>query len=65
MTTMANTSVATASTLSKEATLMLLSASPAPLCGLVDSSICQQSTGHKTLNNSERLWFAGHIVSAT
>ena len=58
-TTMANTSVATANTLSKEATLILLSAS-SPVSGLVDSLIHLQSRGHNRLNDTVVLWFAGH-----
>jgi hypothetical protein len=60
--TMANTSVATANTLSKEATLILLSAS-SPGSGLVDSLIPLQSRGHNRLSDTGRLWFAGHTSS--
>jgi hypothetical protein len=60
--TMANTSVATANTLSKEATLILLSAS-SPGSGLVDSLIPPQSRGHNRLSDTGRLWFAGHTSS--
>jgi hypothetical protein len=62
-TTMANTSVATANTLSKEATLILLSAS-SPASGLVDSLILPQSRGHNRLNDTVVLWFAGHTFFA-
>jgi hypothetical protein len=61
-TTMADTSVATANTLSKEATLILLSASQ-PHFGLVDSPIRLQSRGHNRLYDTGALWFAGHRSS--
>jgi hypothetical protein len=58
--TMASTSVAAVSTLSKEATLILTLRFPAPLTGLGDSLIPLQSHDHNALNVSRRLCFTGH-----
>src|SRR5215475_3977696 len=60
---MADTSVATANTLSNEATLILLTLHvPSPTGGLVDSLIWLQSRSHNGLNTTIRLWFAGHTL---
>jgi hypothetical protein len=58
--TMANTSVAAVSTLSKEATLILTLRFPAPLTGLGDSLILLQSHDHNALNVAQRLCCSGH-----
>jgi hypothetical protein len=58
--TMANTSVAAVSTLSKEATLILTLRFPAPPNGLGDSLIPLQSHDHDALNVASRLCFTGH-----
>src|SRR5258707_5220590 len=57
---MADTSVAAVNTLSKEATLILLSPLPSPVNGLVDSLITLQLLDLSWLESCRWLWFAGH-----